>query len=58
MATTQCCIKERRTALLTYRDRLLVITHVQLGMEWVKALMQQLQLPYTVSLLNLLSVLA
>ena len=49
MAARQCCIMARRTAFLTYRDRLLEITHVQLGMEWVKGRMLLLQLLYTVS---------
>ena len=55
MAAQQCCMKESRTTLLTYRDKLLEITHVQLGMEWVNRKMLQLQLLYTVSLRNLLS---
>ena len=49
MAAQQCCIKERRIALLIYRDRLLEITHVQLGMEWVNRKMLQLQLMCIVS---------
>ena len=49
MAVQQCCIKERHTALLTYRDRLLEITNVQLGMEWLNQRMSQQQLLYTVS---------
>ena len=49
MVATQCCIKERSTALLTYRDRLLEITHVQLGMEWVNRKMLLLQLRCIVS---------
>ena len=51
MAAQQCCIKERRTALLTYRDRLLEITRVQLGMEWVNRKMPRLRLLYIVSCL-------
>ena len=49
MATQQYCIWERRTGWLTYRDKLLEITDVQLGMEWVKRPMLQRQLLYTVS---------
>ena len=48
MATTQCCIMERRTTLLTYRDRLLDSTHVQLGIHWANRKMPQLQLLYIV----------
>ena len=51
VAAQQCRIKERSTALLTYRDRLLEITHVQLGMEWVNSKMLQLQLLCIVSCL-------
>ena len=49
MAVQQCCIKERHTALLTYRDRLLEITNVQLGMELGNKTILLLQLLYTVS---------
>ena len=49
MAVQQCCIKEKHTALLTYKDRLLGITLVQLGMELVNTPILQLQLPCTVS---------
>jgi len=49
MAAQQCCIKERRTASLTYRNKLLEVTHVQLGMEWVNRKMLQLQLMCSVS---------
>ena len=37
MATLQFCIKERQTALLTYEDKLLEITLLQLGMEKTNA---------------------
>ena len=49
MAVQQCCIMARHTPLLTYRGRLLEITHVQLGMEWAKRPMLPLQLLYNVS---------
>ena len=51
MAIQQCCIKERHTALLTYRDRLLEITNVQPGMELGNKTILLLQLLYTVSVL-------
>ena len=49
MAAQQYCIKERHTAFLMCRDKLLEITRVHLGMEWVKRPMLQLLLLYTVS---------
>ncbi len=49
MAVQQFCIKEKPTAFLTYRDRLLEITNVQLGMKLVNERMLQPQSLYTVS---------
>ena len=49
LAVQGCCIKERRTVFITYKERLLEIMRVQLGMELEKNLMLLPQSLYTVS---------
>ena len=49
LAVQGCCIKERRTVFIRYKERLLEIMRVQLGMELEKNLMLLPQSLYTVS---------
>ena len=49
LAVQGCCIKERRTVFIRYKERLLEIMRVQLGMELEKNLVLLPQSLYTVS---------